>query len=132
MGKNLDISLQLFKKGTVILIPQVKFDNGVTKAKYAILLEDAEGIWRNGRVLACLTTSKKFRRTKSWFSIQPATILGKKEGTTTVDTLNRISLSGDQVKKCKFIGYLTEGQLEDVMEAKAFADMWLRLSMDQK
>lgn len=132
MGKNLDISFQLFKKGTVVLVPQVKFDNGITKAKYAVLLEDAESIWKNGRILACLTTSRKFRRIKSWFSIQPASILGKKEGTTTIDTLNRISLSEDQVKKCKFIGYLSDAQFEDVMEAKAFADMWLRLSGGQK
>lgn len=59
MGKNLDFSLQLFKKGTVILIPAVPFSSGVTKAKFAVLLENADVLYKRRTITACLKTSRK-------------------------------------------------------------------------
>ncbi len=69
MGKNIDLCVKLFKKGSVLLIPAVKFPGNVTKAKYAILLEDADALYKRGRITACLTTSRKFSRLKSWHSV---------------------------------------------------------------
>ena len=45
MGKNLDLSLQLYKKGSILLIPAVEFPGGQVKAKYAILLEDGSVLY---------------------------------------------------------------------------------------
>jgi len=129
MGKSLDFSLQLFKKGTVIFIPAVPFSTGVTKAKFAILLENADVLYKRRTITACLTTSRKFRRFKSWFVVTSAEILGKRKSEqTTIDCLNRIHLSEAQVKKCKFIGYLPQEILEEVEEANEYAEFYLKKS----
>ncbi len=134
MGKNTDITVQFFKRGTVILMPAVKFPGGTTKTKYAVLLEDGGALYKRGRITACLTTSRKFKRIKSWFVIAPASILGKaKSGeTTTIDCLNRISLTEQQTKKCKFIGYLPDDIWEEVDEANQFATSYMRMVAPSK
>ena len=129
MAKNLDIVGQLFRQGTVLLIPKVEFDTGVSKPKYVVLLEDISALFKRGRILGCMTTSKKFSRKKSWFSVQSATILGLKSGNTTIDTNNRILLDEGQIKKCKYVGQLDDSQLSDVLEAKFFSDIWRRIAM---
>ena len=126
MGRNLDVSLQLFRKGTVILIPEVKFKDGVSKPKYAILLEDTDSLYKNGTITACLTTSRKFKTLKSWFVVTSAEIFGKpKEEMTTIDCLNRLALTAKQIEKCRFMSYLPEEIWDEVEEANLFAEFYL-------
>ena len=126
MGGNLDLSVQLFKKGAIIFIPSVSFKTGVTKPKYAVLLEDANILYKKETITACLTTSRKFKRLKSWFVITSAEILGKsKNEQTTIDCLNRISLRANQIKKCVFINHLSDDLMEALEEAHKYAEFYL-------
>jgi hypothetical protein len=127
MGKNLDLSLQLYKKGTVLLIPAVTFPGGTTKPKYAILLEDADVLYKRGHIIACFTTSKKFDRFYSWHVVTSAKIIGKSEKeVTTIDCINRIALKERHIKKCKFLGYLPKEVLEEVEEANKLGEMYIK------
>lgn len=126
MGKNLDLSIQLYKKGSVLLIPAVTFPDGKTKAKYAILLEDASLLYKRGYIVACFTTSKKFDRFYSWHIVTSAEIIGRpKNETTTIDCVNRIALKEDQIEKCKFLGYLPEDILAEFDEANKLGEMYI-------
>ena len=129
MGKNVDLTVQLFKKGTVVLIPSVKFPDGVTKPKYAILLENADALYKRGYIIACFTTSRKMNRLYSWHVKTTGKILGQsKNEQTTIDCINRIALRERQLKKCKFIGYLPTEIWEEVKEANKFADIYLSMT----
>ena len=129
MGKNVDLSVQLYKKGTVLLVPSVSFPGGTTKAKYAILLEDADILYVRGSVIACFTTSKKLDKQYRWQVLTSAQILGlPAEETTTIDCINRIALKERQIKKCKFIGYLPKDILDELNEANVFAEMYIGMA----
>lgn len=129
--KNLDIALRFVNKGSVLLIPQVTFDTGVTKAKYCVALEDGSSFWKRGRcLLACFTTSKPPGKLKSWQVEVPAEykILGESQAKTTyIDCRNRINLTEDQIKKCKYIGELPPEILIKVNNANEIAEQYARL-----
>lgn len=126
MGNNLNLSIQLYKKGSVLFIPAVTFPDGETKPKYAILLEDASIIYKRGYTVACFTTSREFDRFYSWHVVTSAEIIGKpKSETTTIDCVNRIALKETQIKKCKFLGYLSADILTELEEANKLGEMYI-------
>lgn len=127
--RNLDIAVQLIRKGSVLLIPALKFNTtGEAKPKYCVALEDGDSFWKKGRcILACLTTSRAPVRLKSW-QVPVASsykILGDSQSKTTyIDCRNRIYLKEEQIKKCKHIGYLPDEILVIVDNAKKIADLY--------
>lgn len=128
MPKNLDLAIQLFRKGSIILIPDVHFPGGVVKAKFGILLEDAASLYKTGTITICLTTSRKFKKLMSWMVETSAQCLGKdSHEKTTIDCLNRLQLTEKQLRKAKFIGYLDSRIWEEVEEANIFAEAYLAL-----
>lgn len=130
--RNLAIATQLIKKGSVLLIPAVKFDNSVTKAKYCVSLEDGDAFWKKGRcILACFTTSRVPKSLKPWqVPVSPKyKILGDSQTETTyIDCMNRIYLEEAQIKKCKFISQLPDEVFVLVMNASKIAEAYYRLS----
>lgn len=126
--RNLEIAVQLIRKGSVLWIPSVTFNTGTTKAKYCVALGDGDSFWKRGRcILACFTTSKIPLELKPWQVPVAGSykILGEhQEGTTYIDCRNRIFLKEEQIKRCKHISYLPDKVLVLVDNAKKIADLY--------
>ena len=121
MPKNLDLAIQLFRKGSIILIPDVHFPGGVVKAKFGVLLDDASLLYESGAIKVCLTTSRRFKKLMSWMVETSAECFGKESHEkTTIDCLNRLELTEKQLRRSKFIGYLDPKIWEEVEEANIF------------
>ena len=125
--RNLAIATSVIKKGTVLLVPDVKFPGGVVKSKYCVALEDGNCFWkRGGCLLACFTTSKPPSKLKSWqVPVAPMyKILGEDQSKTTyIDCRNRVFLRKEQIEKCHYISQLPDDILVMVENANNIADL---------
>lgn len=126
--RNLDIATKLIRKGSVLLIPDVRFSGGVIKSKYCVALEDGDAFWRKGRcILACFTTSRVPIKLRPWqVPVAPSyKILGESQTDTTyIDCRNRVFLIEQQIKRCKFVGQLPDEVWVLVSNAKEIADIY--------
>ncbi len=112
----------LYKRGSVLCIPDFKFTTGEVRRKYCILMEDFEK--ERKTVIIILTTTNLKYKNKKWtvfIPTSPSEEFPKED--TLIDCNNWFALPKDKIleKKCKFVCSLKKETIDKINKSLEFA-----------
>ncbi|PIP17822.1 MAG: hypothetical protein COX43_02185 [Parcubacteria group bacterium CG23_combo_of_CG06-09_8_20_14_all_35_9] len=113
----------LYKRGSVLHIPDFKFPTGPPRGKYCILMEDFTE--EKDTAIIILTTTNLKYKDKKWSVLVPKSATkGFPAEDVLIDCNNWHKLPKDRIlqKKCRFVSYLKEEIINKINKALELAN----------